>query len=181
MQIKVNYGSSVKDSFASEIVRLSPPDLHTLSFKGAELLETFVLSPLGSCPGLKTLDLAGCKKLKYVLIQSDSLETINLSLCVTLKKLIIHARNAAKIDLRDLIDLQEVIIWSDMVDDLDMSLSKKITRIDLHCPVLSFPKIGRVLPKPPPHAPKHDPVVELLVRRFNKEISTNNQRSLSVC
>lgn len=59
-----------------------------------------------------------------------------------------------------------MIIWSESLDDLDLSSSKKLVKLDLHTPGLPFPKVGRILPKPPLRAPKHKPIVEIL-----KEVS----------
>lgn len=105
-EIKIVQSSSVRDPFATELVRLSPANLHTLSFKGSDSLESFVLSPLGSCGELKSIDLTGCKRLEYVLIQSDSLETLSVALCGALKTLILHCRGLQRLDVRDCLEME---------------------------------------------------------------------------
>ena len=68
----------MKDPFVAELVRLSPPDLHTLEFRGSSNLTKVVASPTDCLPRLHTLDISSCPALDFVLVQSDSLTSINL-------------------------------------------------------------------------------------------------------
>ena len=69
-QIQVTWSPSVSDAFASEMVKLAPPELAKLSFRGSSNLTKFVLSPLIACPLLKEIDLSLSPKLEFVLIQN---------------------------------------------------------------------------------------------------------------
>jgi hypothetical protein len=76
----------VRDAFAAELVKLSPPELHTLDVRGAVYLRRLQLSPMTACPLLQTLNLSGCPALEYVLVQSQSLRTLELHKCPLLAK-----------------------------------------------------------------------------------------------
>lgn len=77
---------SVRDAFASEVVKLSPPLLKAINFSGCHNLHKLVLSPQSSCPALAMLNLSSCPGLEYVLVQSNSLKQLDLSGCGALTK-----------------------------------------------------------------------------------------------
>jgi hypothetical protein len=83
----------VRDAFASELFRLSPPRLRRLSLRGSANLRALSLSPAGSCPALEALQLGGCPSLAYLLVQSASLRTLDVGGCASLAKA--RARRAA--------------------------------------------------------------------------------------
>lgn len=85
-QIRIIESPSVRDAFASELFRLSPPQLRALSLRGSANLRSLVLSPLGSCPALESVDLGSCPSLEYVMVQSATLKTLDLSDCGALTK-----------------------------------------------------------------------------------------------
>ena len=87
-QIRIVESPSVRDAFASELFRLSPPHLKALSLRGSGNLRSLVLSPLGSCPALESADLSGCASLGYVMVQSASLKALDLSSCPSLTKVL---------------------------------------------------------------------------------------------
>lgn len=89
------------DGFLAELVKLSPPNLTRMAFVGCDMLRRVSLSPMGTCPALKELDLSQCSRLEYLLVQSESLETLKLSLCGKLTKVLLHCRNLAHLDLRE--------------------------------------------------------------------------------
>jgi hypothetical protein len=85
-QIRVVNAPSVRDAFAAEVVKLSPPLLKTIDFCGCHNLHKMVLSPQSSCPVLETLNLSSCPGLEYVLLQSNSVRQVDLSNCGALTK-----------------------------------------------------------------------------------------------
>lgn len=86
LQIRVPAAPSVRDAFANELVKLSPPLLKVVDFNQCHNLRQFVLSPTSSCPVLERLHLSGCPNLEYVLVQSSSLTQLDLSGCEALTK-----------------------------------------------------------------------------------------------
>lgn len=85
-QIRIESSPSVRDAFSSELFRLSAPQLKRLSFQGSSNLRRLVLSPLGSCPQLESLEAGECPSLDYVLVQSNTLKTLDLGACGALSK-----------------------------------------------------------------------------------------------
>lgn len=85
-QIRVVNAPSVRDAFAAEVVKLSPPLLKAVDFRGCHNLHKLVLSPQSSCPALETLNLSSCPGLEYVLLQSNSVRQVDLSNCGALTK-----------------------------------------------------------------------------------------------
>jgi hypothetical protein len=85
-QICVVNAPSVRDAFAAEVVKLSPPLLKAIDFSGCHNLHKLVLSPQSSCPVLESLNLSSCPGLEYVLLQSNSVRQLDLSNCGALTK-----------------------------------------------------------------------------------------------
>jgi hypothetical protein len=86
LQIRVVNAPSVRDAFAAEVVKLSPPLLKSIDFRGCHNLHKLVLSPQSSCAALENLNLSSCPGLEYVLLQSNSLKQVDLSSCGALTK-----------------------------------------------------------------------------------------------
>ena len=80
-QIKIKGTASLRDAFANEIVKLSPPELTLLDLQHSSNLRNFVLSPMASCPKLTDLNLSGCSSLDYVMLQSPTLRTFDVRGC----------------------------------------------------------------------------------------------------
>lgn len=85
-QVRVVNAPSVRDAFAAEVVKLSPPLLKTIDFHGCHNLHKLVLSPQSSCPALEALHLSSCPGLEYVLLQSNSVKQVDLTNCEALTK-----------------------------------------------------------------------------------------------
>lgn len=85
-QIKVVNTASLRDAFCNEIVKLSPPELFNIDFRGSSNLRNFVLSPMTACPKLTDVSLDESSTLDYVMIQSQSVKTVHLSKCANLTK-----------------------------------------------------------------------------------------------
>ena len=119
-QIQVTWSPSVSDAFASEMVKLAPPELAKLSFRGSSNLTKFVLSPLIACPLLKEIDLSLSPKLEFVLIQSESVEKILLSRCGGVKKLLLHCKNLSTLNIEGCSSIETIMIWSDELLNLDL-------------------------------------------------------------
>jgi hypothetical protein len=81
----------VRDAFAAEVVKLSPPLLKAIDFTGCHNLHKLVLSPPSCCAALEALTLSSCPGLEYVLLQSNSLKQVDLSNCGALTKVALHA------------------------------------------------------------------------------------------
>jgi hypothetical protein len=108
----------VRDVFAAELIKLSPPRLAALDFSCSRHLRHLVLSPLGACPALSSLALAGCAALEHVLLQSASLRRLDLNSCVSLDQ--VGCAPAARLPLAshankeasNLIVLSRTIVYS---------------------------------------------------------------------
>ena len=111
----------MSDAFASEMVKLAPPELAKLSFRGSSNLTKFVLSPLVACPLLKEIDLSLSPKLEFVLIQSESVEKILLSRCGGVKKLLLHCKNLSSLNIEGCTSIETIMIWSDELLNLDLT------------------------------------------------------------
>jgi hypothetical protein len=120
-QIRVEGSPGVRDAFAAELFRLSPPHLRRLSLRGSANLRRLVLSPLGSCPALKALDLGSCPSLEYLLVQSASLKSLDVSGCPTLAKALVQCPALAALAADGCCGLERVTIWSSALTDLDLS------------------------------------------------------------
>ena len=102
------------------MVKLAPPELAKLSFRGSSNLTKFVLSPLIACPLLKEIDLSLSPKLEFVLIQSESVEKILLSRCGGVKKLLLHCKNLSTLNIEGCSSIETIMIWSDELLNLDL-------------------------------------------------------------
>jgi len=120
-QIRIDDSPSVRDAFTSELFRLSPPHLKHLSLRASPNLRRLVLSPLGSCPALETLDLAGCASLEFLLVQSSSLKSLDLAGCGGLTKALVYCPGLTRLVVKGCAGLEKVIIWGDALTELDLS------------------------------------------------------------
>jgi len=127
----------VRDAFAAEVVKLSPPLLAKLNLRGSEALSNVVLSPPAACPALKHLDLSFCKSLEYVLIQSTSLTELRLHNCGALGKALIHCPNLAALTLSSCPSLTTAMIWSGELTTLNMNGCNALECLKLHTPKLA--------------------------------------------
>jgi len=152
---------AVTDSFASEIVKLSPPNLTRLTFVGCPNLRRVVVSPMGSCPMLRDLNLSQCDSLEYVLVQSEAVESIKLSLCGNLKKILLHCKNLSSLDLRECLSLESIVIWSDLLDSLDIMECRKVKQLELHCPSIGKTRTAPLVLDPRAISVKHAPIALL--------------------
>ena len=121
LQIGVDASPSVRDAFTSELFCLSPRGLRRLSLPGSSNLRRVVLSPLGSCPALETLDLSNCASLEYLLLQSRSLKALNLTRCGSLAKALVHCAALAQLEAGGCCALECAAVWSDALVTLDLS------------------------------------------------------------
>lgn len=85
-KISISHSPALRDGFAAEIFKLSPPELATMSFRGCDNLSKFVLSPITACPSLEDIALEDNTNLTYVLLQSNSLSSLHLHNCPNLEK-----------------------------------------------------------------------------------------------
>ena len=169
MTIHVTWSPSVSDAFASEMVKLAPPELAKLSFRGSSNLTKFVLSPLTACPLLKEIDLALSPKLESVLIQSESVEKVILSRC-GVKKLLLHCKNLTTLNIEGCTSIETIMIWSDELVSLDLTACTQLSTCKVHCPNLQDRKIPELRAKPV-KIPDHPPINKMLAAEieFNAE------------
>ena len=85
-QIRIANTASLRDAFCNELVKLSPPELTSIDFRGSSNLRNFVMSPMESCPKVANLVLSDCSSLDYVMVQSQSLRSLELKGCQHLNK-----------------------------------------------------------------------------------------------
>ncbi|KAI8474942.1 MAG: hypothetical protein J3K34DRAFT_489365 [Monoraphidium minutum] len=161
-EIRVVDSPSVRDAFASELVRLSPPQLRHLSLRGAPNLRSLVLSPLGACPALERADLGGCPSLEYVLLQSAGLKALDLGGCGALTKALIQCPSLSKLEVEGCPNLEKAIVWSDALTELNLSGSTKLTHLELHCPALAASRAPPIPRRPAAQRPAHAPIAAAL-------------------
>ena len=179
MTIHVTWSPSVSDAFASEMVKLAPPELAKLSFRGSSNLTKFVLSPLTACPLLKEIDLALSPKLESVLIQSESVEKVILSRC-GVKKLLLHCKNLTTLNIEGCTSIETIMIWSDELVSLDLTACTQLSTCKVHCPNLQDRKIPELRAKPV-KIPDHPPINKMLAVEieFNAEQQKQQEKSSS--
>lgn len=167
-EIRITNTPSLRDAFASEVVKLSPPELQVLDLKGSSNLHKFVLSPLTSCPKLTELDLSNCDNLEYVLLQSQSLRTLSIRKCTNLNKALIHCPRVNKLVITDCQNLDTLMLWSEELTELDMTGCTNVATLKLQCPALIDSKIPPLKPPPPEVKPKHPPIVAMLKENYKE-------------
>lgn len=140
-EINIVHTASLRDAFAAEIVKLSPPELSAVNFSESLNLHNFILSPMGACPKVVDLDLSRCPTLQYVLIQSSTLRTLQLSGCNSLTKVLIHCPRLSKVSLTDCTKLDTLMLWSDEITELDLTGCNQISSLKLQCPTMIDSKI----------------------------------------
>ncbi|GFR43643.1 hypothetical protein Agub_g4745 [Astrephomene gubernaculifera] len=161
-EIKVHNTASLRDAFANELVKLSPPELTLVDLRGSSNLRNFVLSPMTTCPKLSDLDLSECSGLEYVLLQSQTLRSVNLRKCGGLTKALIHCPRLNKLGITDCGQLETVMLWTDELTELDLTGCNNLSVVKLQCPNLLDSKIPP-LNTPPAHVkPSHPPISLLL-------------------
>eukprot|EP00892_Ulva_mutabilis_P002347 jgi/Ulvmu1/12112/UM084_0038.1 len=171
--IQCEHSATVRDAFAAELVKLSPPRLATLSFCGCPNLHRFVLSPINACPSMVNLNLSCCSGLEYVFVQSMSLQIIDLSNCPNVTKAIIHAPNSLKITLKNCPKLSSIHVWSDQLTQLIFDGCTGIQSLVCRCDKLSrvsHPPLVEVLDKS--KRPDHKPVRDIVLDRRAAELQT---------
>lgn len=161
-EICVVSSPSVRDAFALELFRLSPPRLKHLSLRASSNLRRLVLSPLGSCPVLDELDAGECPSLDYVMVQSNTLKTLDLGGCGSLTKALVHCPQLSKLVLKGCCSLEKAIIWSGALTELDLSDSTKLVHLELHCPSLSEQTEPPIPVPPVATRPIHAPIASML-------------------
>lgn len=136
-EIAVNDSQACDDTFAAEVVKLSPPELERLDLQRNAQLKTFILAPEGSCPSLRYLNLSGCTSLEYLYVQSESLEEVHLSNCESLKKAVVHAPSMSNVNVDGCSNLGTLLLWTDELESLDLSNCPSLRKRQLYCPKLS--------------------------------------------
>ena len=179
MTIQVTWSPSVSDAFASEMVKLAPPELAKLYFRGSTSLTKFVLSPLQACPLLKEIDLSLSPKLEFVLIQSESVEKILLSRC-GVKKLLLHCKNLSTLNIEGCTSIETIMIWSDDLHTLDLTACSQLSTCKIHCPNLKERKIPELKAKTV-KIPDHPPISKMLAAEIeiNAELQKQKEKSSS--
>lgn len=174
-KISVTHTTSLRDAFPEELIKLSPSNLQKIEFRGSNKLTRFVVSPIQSCPKLKTVDLSRCASLKFVLLQSESLESLDLSKCSNLEKALVQCKKATSINLDGCENLKTLMIWSDTVAELVLSQCQKLTKLELYCPALLKEniKMPSVVPSPTKQSPKYVPVARLVLENMNARATVN--------
>ena len=168
-QVKITWHRTLKDEFAAELIKLSPPNMKMLTLHGSENLTQLVLSPIGCCPSLTDIDLASCKELKMVMVQSDVVKRINVSRCPSLSKALIQCKNLEKLVSNHIPQLQTLVIWSDTLAELDVSSSKELFKCELYCPKLRDPKIPPIRRKRVDEEQQLPDIADILKRDYQIE------------
>lgn len=167
-EVRICNTPSLRDAFASEVVKLSPPELQVLDLKGSSNLHNFVLSPLTSCPKLIELDLSSSENLEYVLLQSQCLRTLSLKKCTNLTKALIHCPRLNKIVITDCPNLETLMLWSEELTELDMTGCNNLVTLKLQCSILIDSKIPPLKPALPEVKPKHPPIAAMLKENYKE-------------
>eukprot|EP00227_Mantoniella_beaufortii_P007460 CAMPEP_0197591762 /NCGR_PEP_ID=MMETSP1326-20131121/13901_1 /TAXON_ID=1155430 /ORGANISM="Genus nov. species nov., Strain RCC2288" /LENGTH=260 /DNA_ID=CAMNT_0043157317 /DNA_START=19 /DNA_END=801 /DNA_ORIENTATION=- len=171
VEITVTHTQSLRDAFPAEVVKLSPPNLKKMEFRGSPNLSQFVCSPVASCAALQTVDLSNCVSLQFVLIQSSNLEFLNLSRCPSLGKVLIQCKGLRSLNLEACDGLHTLMLWSDSLMELDLSSCKELRKLELYCPELYEDNIQmpKVKPLAPTDDPKHKPIAGLLLENYQEQ------------
>lgn len=168
-QIRVTHTKTLHDSFPAEVVKLSPPNLTTMEFRGSPRLTRFVCSPVSACPSLRAADLSHCGELRYALVQSDTLESLSFSKCAKLDKALLQCRNMSTLNLQKCASIKTLMIWSDALAELDLSACEHLEKLELYCPSLAPEKVKMPVARPRARAPetKYVPVAKLVLENMN--------------
>lgn len=171
MQICITYTQSLRDAFPAEVVKLSPPNLKKMEFRGSANLSQFVCSPITSCLSLQAVDLSNCASLQFVLIQSANLESLNVSRCPSLGKALIQCKGLRSLNLEGCDTMHTLMLWSDSLMELDLSSCKELRKLELYCPELYEDNIQmpKVKPLPAVDEAKHNPIAGLLLDNYNEQ------------
>ncbi|WIA09607.1 hypothetical protein OEZ85_008999 [Tetradesmus obliquus] len=163
-EIRVVNAPSVRDAFAAEVVKLSPPLLKAVDFRGCHNLHKLVLSPQSSCPSLETLNLSSCPGLEYLLLQSNSVRQVDLSNCGALTKVLLQCPKLQSLAITGCSQLESLMLWSDEITELDLTGADKVTKLELQCPQLNAEasKLPQVPVPPTAVRPVHPPIAVML-------------------
>lgn len=167
-KISITYSPALRDGFAAEIFKLSPPELAEMSIQGCDNLSKFVLSPITSCPSLEQISLLENTNLNYVLLQSNSLHELNVHNCQNLEKLLIHCKNLSKLTVTKCPNLKHIMVLSHELKALDLRDSTAMSTVDLQCPRLTDSKVPPLAPKPKPAHPSHPPISVMLRQKYSE-------------
>jgi len=136
------------------VVKLSPPGLTTIEFRGSPRLTRFVCSPASACPSLRDADVSRCGELRYALVQSDTLESLSFLKCAKLDKALLQCRNLSALNLEKCDSVKTLMIWSDALAELDLSACASLEKLELYCPALAPEKVKMPLAQPRARAPE---------------------------
>lgn len=173
-QIRVTHTKTLHDSFPAEVVKLSPPNLTTMEFRGSPRLTRFVCSPASACPSLRAADLSHCGELRYALVQSDTLESLSFSKCAKLDKALLQCRSMSTLNLQKCASIKTLMIWSDALNELDLSACENLEKLELYCPSLAPEKVTMPVARPRARAPetRYVPVAKLVLENMNARQET---------
>ena len=151
------------------MVKLSPPSLTSMEFRGSPRLTQFVCSPVAACPSLRTADLSHCGELRYALVQSDTLESLSFLKCAKLDKVLLQCRKLSTLNLEKCASVKTLMIWSDALAELDLSACASLEKLELYCPALAPEKVKMPLAQPRARAPetRYVPVAKLVLENMN--------------
>ncbi|MEW5312782.1 MAG: hypothetical protein WDW38_004390 [Sanguina aurantia] len=166
VQVSITHTASLRDAFASELVKLSPPELSSVDIQASRNLRNVVLSPLTACPKLMDLDCSDCPSLEYVLIQSHSLRNLSLKKCGVLTKALIHCPRLSEITITDCPNLETIMLWSDDLTKLDLTGCPNITSMKLQCPSLIDQVVPALKTSPLHVKPSHPPIAAMLTETY---------------
>ena len=168
-QIRVTHTKTLNDAFPAEVVKLSPPGLTTIEFRGSPRLTRFVCSPASACPSLRDADVSRCGELRYALVQSDTLESLSFLKCAKLDKALLQCRNLSALNLEQCGSVKTLMIWSDALAELDLSACASLEKLELYCPALAPEKVKMPLAQPRARAPetRYVPVAKLVLENMN--------------
>ncbi|KAG2445624.1 hypothetical protein HXX76_000234 [Chlamydomonas incerta] len=161
-EIKINNTASLRDAFANELVKLSPPELTLIDLRGSSNLHNFNLSPMTTCPKLTDLDLSECAGLDYVLLQSQTVRSVNLRKNPAMTKALIHCPRLNKLSITDCPALETLMLWTDELTELDLTGCNNLSVVKLQCPNLLDSKIPPLKVAPQHVKPSHPPIASLL-------------------
>mmetsp|Transcript_120 Transcript_120/g.427 ORF Transcript_120/g.427 Transcript_120/m.427 type:complete len:259 (-) Transcript_120:40-816(-) len=173
-KINIMHSPALRDGFAAEIFKLSPPELATMSFRGCDNLTKFVLSPITSCPNLEDIQLEENSNLGYVLLQSNTLYSLAINKCPNLEKILIHCKNLSQLRITKCPKLKHIMILSHELKSLNLMDSPNISTVNLQCPALAESNIPPLAPKPKPANPSHPPISTMLRQKY---LELNSEKS----
>lgn len=136
-KICILFTKTLGDAFPAEILKLSPPCLQKLDFRGSPSLSQFLCAPSNSCICLRQVNLTNCDSLSFVLVQSRSIEFFDLSDCPRLKKVLVQCKSLGTLAVRGCSSLCTLMTWSESLENLDLSTCSALSHLDLICPKLS--------------------------------------------